>query len=379
MQTTTTTSWGGTSASAAASFSYANSMSATNPDPTNIVCTPTSSGNAGTINTTYVMNTYRSKLIAVPIILTFDFPANTIYNILWDWSFTGVIAGQEHAMLYFTEDSSTLDNFLVGKYEGTWSNHSNPYTFNDTVVYNNTNTDKNNYTLYGMYYAYCNNKSSGSVSFTFDFSLRFLEGPQIDAPQTSGDIESTYTGNPIEFGFKYAGEPTVETVKDFRGITESYVYDKAYECVELDSVTGTTFGGDPITIANSTVVLNGTNNGEGTFSPTEAGEYKVKLKVKNSFVASGVRFSDGSSEKTLTFTIKRKTVAVPTVLNSTQTYKAGEYEFGLSGYDKDIMSVDQAALATGITWDNTAGSEKFKATDAATYTVKFHLDSTNYV
>ena len=99
------------------------------------------------------MNSYRSKLIAVPIQLTFDFPANTVYNILWDWSFSGVVANQEHAMLYFNEDFASLDHFLVGLYEGNWSSHSNPYPFNDTVVYNNTNTDKTGYTLYGLYYA----------------------------------------------------------------------------------------------------------------------------------------------------------------------------------------------------------------------------------
>ena len=202
VQTTAITPWG-SATNAPFTFSYATSMSATNPDSANIACNATSTGDAGTISTTFTMNSYRSKLIAVPIQLTFDFPANTVYNILWDWSFSGVIANQEHAMLYFNEDFASLDHFLVGLYEGNWSSHSNPYPFNDTVVYNNTNTDKTNYTLYGMYYAYMNNKASGSVSFTFDISFRFFEGPQIDTPQALGDTEDTYTGSPIQFGFKY--------------------------------------------------------------------------------------------------------------------------------------------------------------------------------
>ncbi|MDE6868704.1 MAG: hypothetical protein K2J83_06165, partial [Clostridia bacterium] len=84
------------------------------------------------------------------------------------------------------------------------------------------------------------------------------------------------------------------------------------------------------------------------------------------------RLADGSltrSPQTLKIKINPKGIAVPTIQNSTQTYKADEYEFGLSGYDKDIMSVISYTSnnASAISWDSTA--EKLKATDAAIYTV----------
>ncbi|MDE5943950.1 MAG: hypothetical protein K2H30_07075, partial [Clostridia bacterium] len=234
-----------------------------------------------------------------------------------------------------------------------------------------------------MYYAYVSSVSSGTYNFTFDISFRFLEGAQIDAPQTSGDIVGTYTGNPIEFDFKYAGEPTVTTVIDYNGKTESIIYDKAYECVEVDSITGTTFGGDPITIANSAVVLNGTNNGEGIFLPKEAGVYKVKLKVKNTFVTSGVRFSDGSSEKTLTFTINRKGLTKPTI-TAPQSYTGSGLLFTLANFNigQDI-SMDGVTPPSGATVTDASGgtptdtTDTFKATNVGKYTVNLSLRDTN--
>ncbi|MDE6075873.1 MAG: hypothetical protein K2G26_05495, partial [Clostridia bacterium] len=380
-QTTTTASWG--AANAAASFTYSSNMSATNPDSANISCTATTSGGtSGTITTSFTMNSYKSKIIAVPIYLTFDLPANTVYYLKWNWSFSTINA-TEHAMHQFEDSFTSVDKFLMGEYYGKWaSNAGGPAANGDIVVYNNTDTDKTNYQLYSVYYAYCNNTTSGSRSFTFNISVDFLQGPEIEMPSTVGSLETTYTGDPVQFDFKYAGTPQVAEVYHARN-KKTVTYDKAYECLDVASVTGTDFDGNPITIDDSTVELNGTENGKGTFKPTQAGNYKVKLKVKDSFVASGVRFTGGVTEKEFDFTVKRKTVDAPSITDSTQTYKAAEYEFAPDAkFDANIMTVNESACTSdvtgvNITWDDT--NKKIKATDAATYTVKFKLTDKNYV
>ncbi len=285
-------------------------------------------------------------------------------------------------MHQFQDSFDNFDLLLYGEYYGNWSAYAAGPN-GDTIVYNNTDTDITNYRLYSMYYAYANNATSGTRSFTFNISVDLLQGPEIEAPSTVGSVEKIYTGDPLQFDFKYAGTPQVEEAYSFdRGIKDTVTYDKAYECVEA-SVTGIDFDGNPITIDDSTVELNGTENGKGTFKPTQAGNYKVKLKVKDSFVASGVKFQGGITEKELDFTVKRKTVDAPSITDSTKTYKAAEYEFAPDAkFDADIMTVNESASSSdvtgvNITWDDT--SKIIKATDAATYTVKFKLTDKNYV
>ena len=362
-------------------YSYNDDLSATNPDTTRISSAATvgADGTSGTVTTDFDMTANRNKIIAVPVYLTFDLPANTVYRITWNWSFTDIAAGkQEHAIHYFQD--TPIDNFLDGDYYGKWTNSQDFGAKHDMVVYNDTSTDKTDYTLYSIYYAYVMNATSGDFSFQFDLSFDFMEGPQIELPATSGDIEKTYTGSPLQFDLKYAGTPTVNAQYH----TESTAtYDKAYECVEVASVTGIDYEGNAITIANSTVELNGTNNGEGTFKPTKAGTYKVKLKIKDSFLSRGVKFTGGVTEKELTYTVKRKAVDAPSISDSTKPYKGAEYDFYPDEkFDADIMTVDQSASSSNVAganiiWDDT--NKKIKATNAATYTVKFKLTDKNYL
>ena len=167
-----------------------------------------------------------------------------------------------------------------------------------------------------------------------------------------------------------------DTYDPDNGCNFNFDYDMAK--VELSSVTFTPFGG------TATNYYNGTGaspiDTAGDCNLTDAGTYVFSFDILN----GGVWNTDTNDQSTkkITVTVDRKRIAVPTVLNSTQTYQGADYEFCLSGYDKDLMSVPTNGYTSNnnsaITWDNTAGAEKFTARNAATYTVKFHLDDNNY-
>ncbi|MDE5721120.1 MAG: hypothetical protein K2I30_00050, partial [Clostridia bacterium] len=168
--------------------------------------------------------------------------------------------------------------------------------------------------------------------------------------------EDTYTGSALEFPIDYDSESI-----DITSVTG----------VKPDETTAIT------NISTSDIV-------DDVFKPTVSGTYTVTFNLKQSTIDEGLKWGDrkgGTDKRTLTFKVNPKPISVPTILNATQTYKGGEYEFGLSGYDKDLMSVPSGGYTSNngsvISWD--VAAEKFKATDAAEYSVKFHMDSLNHI
>ncbi|MDE5943643.1 MAG: hypothetical protein K2H30_05505, partial [Clostridia bacterium] len=143
---------------------------------------------------------------------------------------------------------------------------------------------------------------------------------------------------------------------------------------EITSVTGTDLYGSAINIS-----LNDIDLTTSTFKPTLPGTYTVKFKLKQSTIDDGLDWSDNSgatAEQSLIFTVKRKPIPVPTILNTLQTYDPIGCFFGVSSdYDNTIMTA--SGVTNGIVWNT--GSTRFEAKDVGSYTVKFHLDDLNYV
>ncbi|MDE5943454.1 MAG: hypothetical protein K2H30_04515, partial [Clostridia bacterium] len=127
---------------------------------------------------------------------------------------------------------------------------------------------------------------------------------------------------------------------------------------------------------------------------TDVGTYTVKVELTSQAAANGIFKFDGTPDASkgngdesdtvryFDFKITPKPIKVPSVLNSTTTYKFDVCEFALSDFDATIMSVVQTKLTSNVTnanviWNST--NEKFEATEAATYTVFFHMDSANYM
>ncbi|MDE6105236.1 MAG: hypothetical protein K2G38_06120, partial [Clostridia bacterium] len=230
----------------------------------------------------------------------------------------------------------------------------------DTLTFNNTTSDKVTYSRKYIAYLGCYAaQPMQHANHQFESKIKLtVTNTKTTAAPTAAVTELTYTGSQLTFESTYN-----------------------HDMVEAYKVEGTDFNGDTI----SSISMTDFDDTLGKFKPTLAGKYTVTYRLKPDEVTNGAKWSDNTTaDKTLEFTVKRKAISVPAVLNSTQTYKAAEYEFGLNGdYDPALMCVKSDGYTSDngstITWDSTAGAEKFKATDAATYTVKFHLSSPNHI
>ncbi|MDE6868135.1 MAG: hypothetical protein K2J83_03200, partial [Clostridia bacterium] len=168
---------------------------------------------------------------------------------------------------------------------------------------------------------------------------------------TATKTQDIYTGSPLAFPIEYDD-------------SNSYI----------DSVTGTDFYGTAISISLSDIDL-----ATGTFKPTLAGTYIVKFKLTQSNINDGYDWLDGvagTAEQSLTFTVKQKSLTVPTLQNTTQTYDPNGCNFGVSSnYDSTKMTA--SGVTNGIIWN--ASNTHFEAKEVGSYTVKFHLDDLNYI
>ena len=328
----------------------------------------------------------QNTILVAPVTISVVVPAYSVYSVQYTTAFTnngnyGRLAALDDAWSDTPlTDYTTYDgpNFAVGNptagLSGAYFGNSlgvypSGYGF---VFYNDTAAAKtfNKYTFYEVHVGHGGTDGAvytQSVDFTFTTTVE-----RVDSPATSASVE-TYDGTNKTFAFNYS----THSVTAY-GTTVNY--DKAYENITASVSSALTYGNNPISPTTYSLSTVGAN---GTLTALEAGTYTVEFTLNASAIAGGIEWdTGGTAAKTITFEIKRKAVAAPTVLNSVQTYKGGEYEFGLSGYDGTVMSVPSSGgyvsnNGSTITWDQTA--EKFKATDAADYTVKFHLDSENYV
>ena len=178
---------------------------------------------------------------------------------------------------------------------------------------------------------------------------------------------------------KVTAEKAVVTVDKnsdvYNPLGNNFVFSYDQSKIELKSVDYTDFAGTTSNLYNGS----GTSpiNSLGNCTLIGAGTYKFEFDIINGSVWDTV--TNDQTPKTITVTVNRKAIAVPTIQNNNQTYKASVCEFGLTGYDSTLMSVASYVSNNGstITWDGT--TKKFKATDAAEYTVAFHMDSINHV
>ncbi|MDE7264686.1 MAG: hypothetical protein K2N52_00225, partial [Clostridia bacterium] len=351
------------------------------------------------ISTTHGSGFYQNSVVSVQITLSITVPAYTIYSVEYETSFSisgtygrsvGIFNEWETAsgksFVYngaLTAAQTTNPDMSGALWTWAWGDHPSG---NTVLFYNDTNTSKNisiyNYLIYHRL-----DNSSEIYASKFSFDNFKVEATNIALPTTT-ETPVVYDGNAQTFDFthdqqvtdsyqKFIYNGSVAKVKESDPLDYLSVYKNITTTIEAKDYVGDTIVSSTYSLSAEAV--------NRTLTATEAGTYTLKFNLTADAKANGIEWSTGGTgEKSLTFTIKRKGVAVPTVLNSTQTYKAAEYEFGLSGYDSDIMSVPSGGYTSNvtgatITWDNTAGSEKFKATDAATYTVKFHMDSPNHI
>ena len=325
----------------------------------------------------------RNSMIAVPVILNFTVAPYSIYTVSYHatMSNTGPY-GREHGLIDGWKTGTTGGfnysgvEFAAGRastnIDGqTWAsffgNYPESYSF---TVYNDAAVDK--VCNYNTFYFAHRGDPTYSYSFSYEFDTLEVDIATIAPPVANGSVSEVYDDSVKTFSFNY---PT-SSVTDINGTVINY--DTAYKNIEA-TIEAVDYNGN--TLNASSFNLSTTNSG-GTLTAKEAGKYKVKFNLKQDAKDGGVEWATGgTAEKTITFEIKRKGLAVPVIQNDTVTYKGTEYSFGLSGYDSTIMSVASYVSNNGsnIVWDNaTVGSEKFKATDAAEYTVKFHLDNPNY-
>ena len=178
---------------------------------------------------------------------------------------------------------------------------------------------------------------------------------------------------------KVTAEKAVVTVDKnsdvYNPLGNNFVFSYDQSKIELKSVDYTDFAGTTSNLYNGS----GTSpiNSLGNCTLIGAGTYKFEFDIINGSVWDTV--TNDQTPKTITVTVNRKAIAVPTIQNNNQTYKASVCEFGLTGYDSTLMSVASYVSNNGstITWDG--ATKKFKATDAAEYTVSFHMDSLNHI
>ena len=347
----------------------------------------TSSTNSASISMSVASGT---SLLIVPLILSVDVPAYSIYTVEMTYQFTQVGRnGRAHGIPDTWSDDPTYDfNFdmypisqkyfqpgVSGQCHGNpnpiTANHGSHLTNNGFTFYNDTNTAKEMKAYSYYFYWVCDGQTStftytGSIDFTnFDVTVE-----KIGEPTTTYTTPFTYDGTTKTFDFTY-DKPTVTA---YDGTT--FAYEKAYENITA-TVDAVDYDGNTINASTYNLSSVGKN---GTLTAKEAGKYKVKFNLKQDAKDGGVEWATGgTAEKTITFEIKRKGLAVPVIQNDTVTYKGAPYEFGMTGYDSTIMSVASYVSNNGstITWDGT--TKKFKATDAAEYTVAFHMDSINHV
>ncbi len=330
----------------------------------------------------------QNTILMMPVILNIDVPAYTVYKVEYTMStvntgpngrLMGLVDGwQQGNPADYTYDgttfSQTLGNpYISGNYFG------NPYGKNKDgygmVFYNDTAITKT-MKAYTYYIVHIGHGGTNGVVYNQEFQFTDFEvkAEKIGAPTSTDTTPKLYDGTTKTFNFTY-DSPAVSEY----GTT--LTYSTAYENI---TTTVEALNHSNITINAST--YNCSNVGTaGTLTAVEAGIYKVKFDLTSAAKSAGIEWvNGGTATKTISFEIKRKAIPVPTVLNATtETYDTTLHQFKLKDYDASVMSVPNGGYTSNngssISWDSTVGSEMFKATDAAEYTVKFHLDSSNHV
>ncbi|MDE7163539.1 MAG: hypothetical protein K2O44_05635 [Clostridia bacterium] len=351
------------------------------------------SGSTGSVSVT-ITSLYGSdgivhRFIVVPVIIKVQVPAYTAYDVSYTKTLSMSAGAHGKCTMFYNNwqdaSSGTYDVSLplnILSYQNSasgtdWSGRSESAEFSNAngdgvLFYNDTGAQKA-LSLYSFYLAKIGDGCTGGCTCTFSFSISpsVNKVVAIGTTKTTDTNPETYDKTEKTFNFTY-DEPT------YTAYGNTINYTTAYKNIET---TVEALDYDDKAIEETTYSL---STEDGTLTATEAGKYKVKFNLKAEAKASGIEWTTGDTdEKIITFEIKRKAISVPTILNSTQTYKADEYEFYPDEkFDADIMTVNETTSTSNvtgasITWDET--NKSIKATEAATYTVKFKLTDKNYI
>ncbi|MDE7453980.1 MAG: hypothetical protein K2N22_06195, partial [Clostridia bacterium] len=260
----------------------------------------------------------------------YDRPAETGYS--------GTCALREHL---------TVTSLTTGNTQSKTANYTETYTNTDS-------TAKTFISHFGVYFA---DMPSTSNRYNYSGSLTMSENIEVTGVSipTSTKTSDTYTGSQISFPITYDASN-----------------------IDITSVTGKDFDNQAISSISTADIVG------GVFSPILAGTYTVTFDINSTAISNGVQWGDatgGTGTRTLIFTVKRKSISVPTITNSPQTYDPlNGCDFNVStDFDATTMKADTVpSPATNIAWN--AASICFHATAAGTYNVKFQLkDTKNYV
>ncbi|MDE5942999.1 MAG: hypothetical protein K2H30_02175, partial [Clostridia bacterium] len=125
-------------------------------------------------------------------------------------------------------------------------------------------------------------------------------------------------------------------------------------------------------------------NENGVFTATKAGTYTLKFNLTADAIANGIEWSTGGTgEKTLTFTINKGKLALPTI-TPPQSYSGSALMFTLANFNmgQDI-SMDGVTPPSGATVTDASGgtptdtTDTFLATEVGKYTVNLSLRNSN--
>ncbi len=315
-----------------------------------------------------------------------EVPAKTEYTVTFDYSLTlsfsssGTAKGRIE-FFYFGDtanDSTAIDqssNILFAPYAGKASTPNTYMRYSAEgksankaetafvkMVCTNDGEEPKTFTAYFGVYTCASSGSSSANSYTGTLTMSdTVTVTPTDAPTVAGGSTTT---------------PGSSATAEYDGTDQTFNFAYDHDRVELTSVSFKDTAGKASSLTDSCTI-----DSSGNCSLKDAGTYTFKFDIAEKCGAVWDSSSNDQGAKTLTVTINPKKVSVPTIQNSTQTYKAEEYEFELLNYDSELMSVSSYISNNGssITWDDTKGAEKFNAKDAATYTVKFHMDSLNHI
>ncbi|MCM1237125.1 MAG: hypothetical protein NC489_44205, partial [Ruminococcus flavefaciens] len=344
----------------------------------------------------------QNTIVASRVEMSATVPAHTVYTINYtvDHQLTGKY-GRQHGLMdgwstnpnagFYFDNSSPGHKFGDSQRTNTVNGTSDkgntgPHPGGHLVsLYNDTDNSKT-VSVYTYYVFHIGDGGPSQTSYTssVNFDSFTVTAANIKAPSESGDKTQDYDGNAKTFNFTY-DTPDIE---DYDGnITYSTAYKNIETTVMVEDFEGNqldagTYDGTAATSTKySLTAMN--SSGQTTLKATDAGIYKVKFILKSGAVSGGVAWDDGSTNPvTLTFTIKRKPLTVPTVQNaSSYTYNAGTQKLGVSDFNPTYMEVDASTLNSDVpgvlpVWNSS--NEEFEVINAANYTVEFKLTDGNY-
>ncbi|MDE7453564.1 MAG: hypothetical protein K2N22_04065, partial [Clostridia bacterium] len=337
--------------------------------------------------------------LSVPMTLNVKVPAYTVYKIkmsytltltgpngreaglldVWSVGSAGTAIAYDWALLSGGHQAGGTGLYTYTSGSRPPAKCGNHHSGNTIYLYNDTAADKNMQAGNCFYFAVHEGSSyaySASLNFTnYDVKVEKIG----DDPSTTDKTPETYDGTNKTFNFTFA-EPDITDTDPVTSITYSTA------CYNIETtVTAADFDGN--TISSSDYTLNvDSSASKGSLTAQKAGTYTVKFNISATAKGNGIEWGGGgTSEKTLTFTINRKALTIPTV-TVPQEYSGSALTFVLADFNSGTdISMDGVTPPTGCTVTGAGGAAltdtmgTFEATNVGKYTVSLSLrDSANH-